>query len=254
MTVADVNELVATLLLADIRYVRDYILAALFNNVDYTYLDDAYGSLTVKPLANNDSGYSYLVLNGAETGANDNHFLAQAAAIAAGTDPIPTMALELTEHPENQGGETIILVPTSNRAAVEALPAFMLIPDAAIELGADSDRLVARLGTPVPGEVFGYHRTAKAWLVEWKMLPADYLIAVSSAGIPPLALREEPESSLQGFRQVAERDDYPYYERQWIRMIGIGVRNRVGAVIQRVGNGTYAIPSVGGVSYATLLF
>jgi len=56
-------------------------------------------------------------------------------------------------------------------------------------------------------------------------------------------MREEPEAELQGFQQVARRDDHPFYESQWLRIAGFGGYNRVGAVVRRIGNGSYAVPT-----------
>jgi hypothetical protein len=69
------------------------------------------------------------------------------------------------------------------------------------------------------------------------------MIATMTDGDRPLARREDPEPELQGFNRVAERDDHPYYESQWLRRIGFGARNRVGAFMVRIGNGTYDEPS-----------
>lgn len=240
MTVADFDRNMATMLGADIRWMRDYILGALFRNTNRTYTDPEHGSLTVKPLANGDTD-SYLVMSGADAGATDTHFLAQAAAVADATDPLPTMIEELLEHPENSG-EVVIFVPTANKAAVEGLTAFVEATKANIAVGANVTRLTGNLGAAVPGEVIGYH-TAGAWLVHWRAMPADYLIGVTTGGETPLAMRQYAVVALQGFEQVAERNDYPWYERQYFRAAGFGAWARVGAVVQRVGNGTYAAPA-----------
>jgi hypothetical protein len=103
--------------------------------------------------------------------------------------------------------------------------------------------LVGNLGVALPGELFGYH-DAGIWLAEWKNLPNDYIIAVSTGGERPIAMREEPEAELQGFRAVAEREDHPFWERQYLRTAGFGGWNRVGAVVLRMGSGAYtAAPS-----------
>ena len=56
-------------------------------------------------------------------------------------------------------------------------------------------------------------------------------------------MRQEPELSLQGFINAGEDGDYPFQATQWLRRCGFGGWNRVGAVVQRVSNGTYAIPT-----------
>jgi hypothetical protein len=56
-------------------------------------------------------------------------------------------------------------------------------------------------------------------------------------------MRQHPEAQLQGFSQVATREDYPFWEAQYVRWAGFGSWNRVGAAVMRIGNASYAIPS-----------
>jgi hypothetical protein len=240
LTVEDANNTMASLVSADKRWMRDRILAALFTNVNYTFDDPEHGSLTIKPLANGDTD-SYLISAGSDAGATDTHYLAQAGAILDASDPFPAIYSELTEHPENSG-DVVVFVPTSNKAATEALAGFYPMGDPNLRVGANSTVVSGSLGVAIPGTVFGYHE-AGVWLAEWKVLPADYLIATTTGGPRPLGMREEPESSLRGFNRVAERNDYPFYESQYLRVAGFGAQNRVGAVVQRVGSGSYSIPA-----------
>ena len=69
------------------------------------------------------------------------------------------------------------------------------------------------------------------------------MIATMTGGPRPLLMREEMEASLRGFNRVAERNDHPFYESQYLRIAGFGANNRVGALVQRIGNGSYAIPT-----------
>jgi hypothetical protein len=55
LTVGEAQRITAAFLDADMRWVRDHILAALFTNASWTFTDDIYGSLTIMPLANNDT-------------------------------------------------------------------------------------------------------------------------------------------------------------------------------------------------------
>lgn len=243
MTVEEANEATNTLLMADARWIRDHILAALFDNAGYNFTDDEHGVLAVKGLANSDA-VLYQIITGADAGAADTHYLAQAAAIADGTNPFDDIYTELMEHPDN-GGEVVALIPTANRAAVEALTLFSEIEDPAIRAGANRDVLVGTLGVETPGTLIG--RVNKVWCVEWRSMPSDYIIATCTEGGRALAMREHAETELQGFKKDADRNDYPYLEGQWARRAGFGARNRVGAVVQRVGNGTYAVPTNYGV-------
>lgn len=241
MTVGDAERATAMMLTADTRWMRDHILSALFINTTWTYTDPLFGSLTVQPLANGDT-VTYGMFSGADAGATDTHQLAQANAIGAGADnPFPAIKTELMEHPEN-GGDVIAFMGTGLTTTTKALATFNPIADPNVRAGANTDVLTGTLGVATPGTLFGYEDSG-VWLVEWPSLPANYIIAVTTQGPRPLAMREDPEPELQGFQRVAERNNHPFYESQWLRRAGFGARNRIGAVIQRVGNGTYAVPT-----------
>lgn len=239
MTVDDVARQLDMMLIADIRWVRDHILGALFQTTAWTFTDPLYGALSVQPLANGD-GVLYNIIAGNDAGADDTHQLGQAGAISA-TNPFPTIYTELNEHPEN-GGKTIAFIPTGLKANTEALATFQPVADANIRVGADSNQLVGSLGVAVPGTVIGYE-TSGVWIVEWPFLPANYIVAVTTDGPRPVAMREDPEEELRGFKQVAERADHPFWESQWLRRAGFGIRNRVGAVVMEVSDASYDIPS-----------
>lgn len=236
MTVEEANNITATMLMADMRWLRYHILAALYADVSWTFTDLDHGALTIYGLANSDT-VTYQMLSGTDAGATDNHYLAQAAAIADAADPFPAIQQELAEHPENSG-PIVALIPTGLKAAVQNLSAYYPASDPNLELGTGVARLTGSLGVAVPGTVFGYH-DAGVWLVEWANMPANYIIAVSTGGERPVAMREEPEASLQGFKKVAERNDHPFMESQFLRSAGFGSWNRVGAVVYRIGSASY---------------
>jgi hypothetical protein len=174
-------------------------------------------------------------------GTTDTHFLAQAAAIADAADPFPTIAAELTEHPENRG-EVVALIPTNLKTAVQGLTNFFDVADPRLAPGSGTTTLRGTLDMPLPGTVLGYH-SAGVWVVEWKNAADNYIIATTTEGTKALAMREEPEEELQGFRRVAQRNDHPFYEDQYLRVAGFGAYNRTGALVYRVGNASYAIPT-----------
>jgi hypothetical protein len=240
MTVQEVNDWLSETLIADRRWMRDHILSALFTNVTWTFPDQQYGDLTIQPLANND-GVTYLVQAGADAGAQATHHIGQAAAIADATNPYPTLKDLLMNKPEN-GGQVIALLPTGLRATTEALATFKEALDPNIQPASTASTLVGSLNVPVPGTVIGYE-TSGVWLVEWPSMPANYIIAVATEGPRPLAMREHPEAELQGFRRVAERNDYPWYEAQYVRRAGFGAWNRVGAAVIEISDASYDIPT-----------
>jgi hypothetical protein len=239
MTVGDVQETVATLMDADKRTLRDYIMIAIFDNAGFTFADPIYGNLPVKGLANGDSTV-YNLLTGSDTGATDSHYLFAGAATNFTLAAFQAIYTELTEHPEN--GETVtVFVPSNQRATIEGLTGFLPIADANVRLGTGSNQLVRNDGLAGPGELFGY--IGKCFVREWRQLPTDYSVAIAPGGEKPLALRQDPEAELQGFRRADDREDFPFYEDQYIRRIGIGAWNRVGALVYRTNSASYAVPT-----------
>lgn len=239
MRLDEVNDTLSTILMADARWMRDHILAALFTNADWTFNDPEKGSLVVKALANNDSQV-YNIMTGADAPSAANHFLAQAAAIADVSNPFPTIYDTLTKRPENSG-EVVVLVASDLTDSIEGLANFKERTDPNIREGANTSVLVGNLDAQVPGVVIGY--VDKCWIVEWRSLPSGYMIATTTGGDKPLALREDMEEELRGFKKVADRDDYPFYESQYLRRAGFGAWNRVGALVYRIGNASYAVPA-----------
>ena len=240
MTVQEANDVTAAMLSADLRWMRDHALAALFTNVTWSFPDDEHGSLTIKGPANNDTDV-YSVFIGADSAATDDHFKAQAASIADGANsPFGSDYVELNEHPENSG-ETVALVASDLKSSIEGLTNYTAIPDPNIQLASSKNMLVGDLGVSLPGKLIGY--VDKVWICEWRAMPSSYYIMVSNGGQPPLGMRQHPEASLQGFNRVAERNNHPFYESQWERHAGFGAWNRVGAVVRRIGNASYAIPT-----------
>lgn len=240
MTVGDAERATAMMLEGDFRWMRDHLLAALFDDNTWPFTDPLYGALTIQPLANGDST-TYSLMAGADSVATDDHNWGQAATVADATNPFPTIKTELAEHPENTG-RIISFIPTNLRAATEGLATFIPARDPNVQQGSASDVLVGDLGVTVPGTFIGYE-TSGVWIVEWPTLPDSYIVSVSEGGERPLRMREDPETSLQGFNLVAERNDHPFYESQYLRRAGFGAWNRVGATATRTGNATYAEPT-----------
>lgn len=243
MTVRDLQSQLSTMYRADYQWVIDHILAALFLDDGYTYRDIRnHGALTIEGLANGDAVTYYRQTTGAVS--TDTHLLATASAIADNANPFPTIKSELMEHPDNSG-EVITFIPTNLVSTATALAEFnSALVDKDIQLGANTDRLVGSFGFDLP---YGCELKGKTdsgvWIVEWPILPDGYTISIPTAGRRPLARRVFAEAALQGFKSVGNRDDFPYFDEQWQRWEGYGGLNRVGAVVYRIGNGTYAVPT-----------
>ena len=81
------------------------------------------------------------------------------------------------------------------------------------------------------------------WVVETPIIPSTYIIAVSTGGGAPLRMREYAAPELQGLFLENHSPDGNQMVSRFIRYAGFGVRNRVAALVYRIGNASYAIPS-----------
>jgi hypothetical protein len=239
MTMGEVARITNMMQDADMRWNRDHVLAALFyksTTNPWTFKDPMHGDLSIYGLANGDTT-TYQIVNGADQNTTDDHVKGAASLTAAVYTDI---RVEIEEHPENTG-PIIALIPTNLRATTEGLTGYIEIADPNIRLGANTAQLIGSLNTPIPGKLIGY--IDGVWIVEWRSMPDNYIIAVSTGGDKVLKQREDEEAVLRGFKKVADRNDHPWYEQQWLRRAGFGAWNRVGAVVYRVDSATYAIPS-----------
>lgn len=227
----------------DYIWVRDHVLGAIFANTSYTFRDPTgKGNLTIRGPANGDTiPYFNQFTQGIAT---ETHFLAQAAGIADATNPYTTIVSRLLEHPTNSG-EVISFIPTNLKATTLALAEFRTAAlSSDIQLGNNVTRLVGDLNVTLPAGAAVLGKTdSGSWIVEWPALPSGYIISITTNGARPLARRQFPEQELQGFRAVGERNDFPYFETQWMRWEGYGAYNRTGVVVTQVGSGSYSVPT-----------
>ena len=239
MTVREVANITAMMMDADSRWMRDHMLAALFyenSTTPWTFTDPAFGAISVYGLANGDT-QTFQILSGADSAATDDHVKGATSVTEAVFQDIHD---ELVEHPEN-GPEIIAFIPTASSATVQALTNFYPIPDANLQSGVAVTQFTGVLNAAVPGKLIGYIAGCK--VVEWAGMPSDYILGVAAGGEPALALRQEPEAELQGFKKVADRNDHPWYESQYLRVAGFGAWNRVGAIVYRTNSASFAIPT-----------
>ena len=239
MKVQELARITSLMLDADTRWMRDHILAALFyksSTNPWTFTDPAHGSLSIYGLANGDT-VTYQVMTGGDSSPTDDHLKGTGALAAATFQDIHD---ELKEHPENEG-DVIAFIPTNLKATAEGLTGYYPVADMNLRQGANVTVLTGRLNAPIPGEIIGY--CEGCWIAEWRSLPDNYVIGCMTGGEKSLAMREDEEQDLRGFREVADRDDHPWYEKQYLRRAGFGGWNRVGAIVYRCDNATYAIPT-----------
>lgn len=244
MTVGDANKLTIEAMGRDVRTTRRHLLASVFDNVYWTYNDVALklGNINVLPLANNDS-QTYLRVGG-DAPTTDNHYLAQAAAISDVANPFPAIYTELSEHPGN-GTEIVCYCSSSLIASIEALADFVPVRDAFIQPAMTSATMIPGIDIgriQGPGDIVS-GRVSKCWITEWKALPAGYIIGHAMNAGPVVAMREHVPASLQGLIVENNSPDGNIVETRMLRYFGFGVKNRVGALVQLIGAGGYAIPT-----------
>lgn len=239
MTVEEANRRMLTTQQRDAEWMRRHMLGAFFDNVDYTYADPLYGNLTVRSLANGDA-VTYPNVSG--TPAVDTHQGAQAADISDAATPFDDIYDELTEHPVNANAEIVVYTPQNLRADIRGLTDFVDVGDPDIRYGVNTDQVGSTIALGPGHRLLG--KCEECWIVEWRNLPSSYMLAVAQgAQDPALYMREQPSASLQGLITETFDEDGNHQGTRFIRINGFGVLNRVGAVVWRVGDASYAIPS-----------
>jgi hypothetical protein len=245
LTVDEANRLTVDATLADTDWMRRHILAALLYSSSWTYGDDQYGDLTIKPLANSDTD-KFTFRNGIAP-TTDNHYLAQADDIDDTHNPFPTIFKELDEHPVNAGADVVVYTPDDLEDDITALSGFVEVPDSgAIDYGDDTDLLrVANRRDAIRG--FGDYvlgRVNRCWVVVWNSLPTTHMLAVARGTQDPvLRMRQYPAAELQGFQPKEHMPNEALMKRSFFRDCGFGVENRVGAVVYYVGGASYTDPT-----------
>lgn len=247
MDMQQLNRHLDTIMIQDTNTRRFEMLRALFNNTARTFVDPIWGSLTVEPLANGDT-ITYPPVLGSETEATDDHYLESgyaASAISDTNNPFVTIAAELEEHfGASQGGSNIVsFINNAQTAKVEALTEFDPIPQRFVTAGTST--ALADMGIPnVPGRVLGY--ASGCWIVEWRWVPANYILSVYADAPKPLIKRVDPADTGLGrdLQLVANETDYPLQGAHYRNRFGFGVGNRLNGVILELGvGGSYTIPT-----------
>jgi hypothetical protein len=252
MTAAEYQRHLDSVLIANANTVRFEILRALFNNTARTFIDDTLNTptLTIQPLANGDA-VLYPPVIGSESEATDNHYLAQAAAIASATDPFPTMVAELEEHfgVVTGGSDIVVLANPAQRSLIQNLADFVPVATRAIDYGDDVS--LARPSAIPPGmsaKLLGTHGDAGCDIAEWAWIPSGYLIAVHRGAARPLMRRVDPAATGLGrdLQLVTRKADWPNSSAHWRHRFGFGCGNRLNGVVMftAAGDTTYDIPSI----------
>lgn len=244
MTFAEGNRAVQQAEMRDKRWHINYMMAAVFRNTPYQFLDRSRrtyrgaGNLTIKPLANGD-GDQYITNGGSGVGP-DNHYLPLVGAISASNNPFEQIEEELVEH-QDAAGEVDVYVARDLVAPIELLPNFHEPRDPNITYGSGQST-VARgdkgIGDKYVGYVGGCH------IIRMNALPAGYIFA-QARDQKPLGYRQYPAASIQGLFQETHSPDGNHLETRFLRYGGYGCRNRVAALCMQTGlaaGGQYSVP------------
>lgn len=249
MTMDEFDRHLDTIMLADVNTVRFEMFKSIFNNTARTFVDPLYGSLTIQSLANGDS-VTYPPVEGSETEATDDHYLESgyaAASISDSNNPFATIRDELEEHfggGASGGSNIAVFINNAQTAKTEALTDFDPVAQRFVSEGSNSD--VADKGLPagLPGKLLGY--TNGVWVIEWRWVPANYMLGLHLDAPKPLLQRVDPAATGlgQGLQLVATDDEYPFEASHYRHRFGLGVGNRLNGVVMELGTGgTYTIPT-----------
>lgn len=239
MTLDEANRQMLAIMRRDATWLRQHMLAAVFTNTEWTYADKFLGDVTVKPLANNDS-VVYLK-SGQTNPGTANHFLAQPQGISDAYNPFPTIYDLLQEYPSNSGPYVVYVAPNL-KASIEALADFAKVEDSDVDPRITRDRLkrVDRSVAMPGGRIYG--KTDNVWVVEWRALPANYMVGYAMGAGKFLRMREYDDATLQGLFPEYHSPDGNLNLNRFLRYCGFGVYNRIAACAYQIGAASYAIP------------
>lgn len=249
-TVAQLNKEFQDVAIADVRAGQRELLRALFYNLGWTYKtpeepggENFPSTISIVPLANGDSE-TYMKRNGATGTAT--MYSGQAAAISDAADPFQAIYDRLATYSPVSDPRIVSFVgDATNKANITNLTNFYPVQNSRyITYGSD----VARVGDGIQENllfgdtVLGEHASGVT-VVHWDSLPDDYIVSIN-LDAPPLGVRESMFEALRGLYYVEDTERFgSEILARWRRQIGVGVVDRTGADILRIGNGTYAVPS-----------
>lgn len=245
MTAAELSRHIDTVTAQNINTVRFEILKAMLNNTARTFTDELWGSLTIQPLANDDT-VVYPPVEGSETEATEDHYLTLGnATISDSNDPFPLIIADLDHHfGRNAGNSNVVtFINTTNLAATRGLAGFVEVPDQFITPGDDT---AVPTGLPnVPGRIVGRHAEG-SWIVQWDWIPANYMLGVYMGAPAPLVKRTDPADTglPTDLALVSTDQSYPMEGSHWRHRFGVGAGNRLnGVAIEITADASYDIPA-----------
>ncbi len=249
MSVAELENHLATITTQHVNTVRNEILKALMQSGQDTFIDPEHGSLAIEPLANNDA-VVYPPVLGSVAEAAENHYYGSnytAASISDTNNPFETIRTDLEEHfgVQSGGSNIVVFIHPDQKAKTEALTDYDAYVDRFIQPGADTDR-PTNAPAGLPGITLG--RTNGCWVQEWRFMPTGYLLGLHLDAPKPLIKRIDPADTGLGngdLQLIAENEDFPFNESYWSARFGLGCGNRLnGVAVQLVASTSYSNPTL----------
>lgn len=242
LTVAEMDKQMLAVQSKDARWIFKRLLASIFTDVSWTFKEKGRTNITVRGLAVTGDGSIYLDDNGDLAAAN--HYTAQANSIGNSDNPYTANETILLAHPSNTGRIVAyigsgLVDDTKNLAGFYPFNA----NDGLVDFGADVD-LASSSAADFIGfgnEVLGV--VSDTVVVLSRRIPANYVLSTVQGIEEPVAMREEPEASLQGLQVVPVTVDSNFRRWDFYRKAGFAIRNPISMAVRRIGNGSYAIPT-----------
>lgn len=252
MTPVELTNHINTVVTQNTNTMRYEVLKSLLNNTAYSFVDERRGTLSVQPLANGDS-VEYPPVLGSDDNATDNHYIETgyaASSISDTNDPVAPIVSELEEHFGTMtGGSNIaVFINNAQTSSMLDLTDFVSVTDMGIMPGDDTATVNALPSQLTTGSwrVLGRHATFGAWVVEWRWIPANYMLGIHLDAPAPLKRRIDPlETGLgDGLQLVATDEEFPFTKMTWRHRCGFGVGNRLNGVALELGTGgSYTVPT-----------
>lgn len=249
MTAQDLERHLSTVRTRYINTRRFEILKAILNNTERTFTDPLWGSLLVEPGANGDA-VLYPPVLGSESEATETHYLETgylAAAIDDTHNPYGTAVAELEEHfgAPTGGSNIVCFINNAQTAKTQALTEFVSIEDLGVLPGQDTATVI-NVPTGLPGKLLGRLSQSGAWVIEWRWVPANYIVAIHLDAPAPLLERVDPGYTglPRGLALIVRDQNLPFETSYYDARFGFGAGNRLNMVVIELGNGgTYTIPT-----------
>jgi hypothetical protein len=139
----------------------------------------------------------------------------------------------------------VAFIPTATVAKTRALTDFVPVTDMGINPGADTATAIG-LPANLPGRVIGRMDSSGVWVVEWRWIPATYLLAIHIDAKKPLIQRVDPaDTGLgTGLQLVAREATSPFTTSYYRHRFGFGAGNRLNGVAMIVSAAAYSVPTI----------